>query len=104
MLSVSTAATSDYAVQTHSAAAAGLAAAMLAACFGSVSGGHANPAVTCALALAQAISPLRAALYICAQCGGAIAGAALVLGVLVRNGVPIGGINFRADRRGFSFS
>ena len=32
------------------------------------------------------ISILRAAAYICAQCGGAIAGAALVYGVYGRNG------------------
>ena len=68
--------------QTNQAFAAGLAAAALSACLGPVSGAHANPAVTCAMLMVRAVSPLRAVLYVCAQCGGAIAGAALVLGVL----------------------
>ncbi len=82
VLAVSTSA-SDLTYQTNSAVAAGLAAAALAACFGPVSGAHANPAVTSAMVIVRALSPLRAVLYVCAQCGGAIGGAALVLGVLV---------------------
>ena len=57
---------------------AGLAIAIITAAFSSVSGAHANPAVTTAMILTRNISPLRATLYMCAQCGGGIAGAALV--------------------------
>ena len=57
---------------------AGLAIAIITAAFASVSGAHANPAVTFAMIFARQISPLRAILYMCAQCGGGVAGAALV--------------------------
>jgi len=43
-------------------------------------GAHINPSVTLAMALTRIISPLRAAMYITAQCGGGIAGAALLYG------------------------
>ncbi|XP_024942632.1 neurogenic protein big brain isoform X2 [Cephus cinctus] len=43
--------------------------------------GHVNPAVSVSFALARRISPLRATLYIAAQCGGGIAGAAMLYGV-----------------------
>lgn len=45
-----------------------------------LSGAHINPAVTLALSVVRMISPLRAAMYITAQCGGGIAGAALLYG------------------------
>ena len=50
-----------------------------------MSGGHANPAVTIGLMLTRFVSPLRCIMYVFAQCGGGIAGAALVLGVKVRS-------------------
>lgn len=43
-------------------------------------GAHINPAVTFGMAVIGAISPLRAAMYITAHCGGGIAGAALLYG------------------------
>lgn len=43
-------------------------------------GAHINPAVTLATAIIRAISPLRAFLYMSAQCGGGIAGAWLIYG------------------------
>lgn len=43
-------------------------------------GAHINPAVTLALTVTRAITPLRTVLYITAQCGGGIAGAALLYG------------------------
>ena len=58
----------------------GCAMATLCQCFGHISGAHINPAVTCALFVASKITPLRTVLYIVAQCGGSIAGAALLYG------------------------
>lgn len=43
-------------------------------------GAHINPAVTIALAVTRMISPLRLVLYLIAQCGGSIAGAAVLYG------------------------
>ncbi|KAK3865883.1 hypothetical protein Pmani_022715 [Petrolisthes manimaculis] len=59
---------------------AGLAMAVLIHSFGQVSGGHVNPAVTVSLAVTRRVSPLRAAMFILAQLGGGIAGAALLYG------------------------
>jgi len=66
---------------------AGLAIAIITAAFSGVSGAHANPAVTMAMIIVRQISPLRAILYMCAQCGGGIAGAALVNGVYSETGI-----------------
>ena len=60
---------------------AGLAIISLTTIFLPVSGAHTNPAVSLAAALIHRISPLRAAAHVVAQCGGAIAGASLVLGL-----------------------
>ncbi|XP_068085439.1 neurogenic protein big brain [Anabrus simplex] len=60
--------------------ASGFAAATLTQCFGHVSGAHMNPAVTAAMVLTRNITPLRAVMFITAQCGGGIAGAALLYG------------------------
>lgn len=46
-----------------------------------VSGGHVNPAVTIAMLCARRISVVRAALYVFAQCAGAVAGAAALAGL-----------------------
>lgn len=56
----------------------GFTMATLIQCFGHISGGHVNPAVTCAFLVTKKISLLRAILYVVAHCGGAIAGAALL--------------------------
>nr|UUB84306.1 aquaporin-1 [Carcinus maenas] len=48
---------------------------------GHVSGGHINPAVTCAMLVARHVSVVRALLYIIAQCLGALAGSAILLGL-----------------------
>uniref|UniRef100_A0ACD5X9J8 Uncharacterized protein n=1 Tax=Avena sativa TaxID=4498 RepID=A0ACD5X9J8_AVESA len=55
--------------------------AVLVYCTAGISGGHINPAVTFALLLARKVSLPRAALYMSAQCLGAICGAALVRAV-----------------------
>ena len=49
--------------------------------FGGVyKGAHVNPAVSLAMAVTKKISPLRASLFVIAQCGGGVAGAALLYG------------------------
>ncbi|XP_058800161.1 neurogenic protein big brain-like [Phymastichus coffea] len=63
------------------AIASGFAVAAIQLIFGPVSGGHVNPAVSMSFALSRKVSPLRAALYVAAQCGGGIAGAAMLYGV-----------------------
>ncbi|XP_043261248.1 neurogenic protein big brain [Colletes gigas] len=63
------------------AVASGFAIAAISMIFGHISGGHVNPAVSVSFALCRRISLLRAALYIAAQCGGGIAGAAMLYGV-----------------------
>ncbi|CAO1333608.1 unnamed protein product [Diamesa serratosioi] len=63
--------------------ASGLSMAVLTHCFIHISGAHINPAVTIAHFFTRLISPLRAAMYVAAQCGGGIAGAALLYGVTV---------------------
>ncbi|XP_017860350.1 PREDICTED: neurogenic protein big brain isoform X2 [Drosophila arizonae] len=65
------------------ALASGLAMATLTQCFLHISGAHINPAVTLACCVIRSISPIRAAMYMTAQCGGGIAGAALLYGVTV---------------------
>lgn len=45
---------------------------------GHVSGGHINPAVTVGLAAAGRVKPVRAILYVIAQCAGAAAGSGLL--------------------------
>ena len=46
--------------------------------FGHVSGGHMNPAVTVGMLFAFQISPLRAILYVIAQCGGGLLGSLIL--------------------------
>ncbi|TVT96987.1 hypothetical protein EJB05_00230, partial [Eragrostis curvula] len=46
-----------------------------------ISGGHLNPAITFGRLLARQVSPVKAALFVAAQCVGAVCGAALVRAV-----------------------
>ncbi|XP_050669619.1 neurogenic protein big brain [Leptidea sinapis] len=71
------------AVLLSTALASGCAIATLTLCFAHISGAHINPAVSAALCVRRRVSLLRAALYVAAQCGGAIAGAAAIYGVSV---------------------
>lgn len=71
--------------------AAGLAMATATHCFGPISGAHLNPALTLAMLATRRITPLRAFLYVTAQCGGAIAGSALLYGLTA----PGGGVGHR---------
>ncbi|XP_056647081.1 neurogenic protein big brain isoform X1 [Diorhabda sublineata] len=65
------------------ALSAGFAMTSLTQCFGHISGAHINPAVSIAMGVIKRISILRAVLFIIAQCGGGIAGAAFLYGVTV---------------------
>ena len=67
--------------QAYCGIVAGLAIISLTTIFLPVSGAHSNPALSLAAALIHRISPLRAAAHVVAQCGGAIAGASVVLGL-----------------------
>ncbi|XP_012274697.1 neurogenic protein big brain [Orussus abietinus] len=68
------------------AIASGFSIAAISMIFGHVSGGHANPVVSISFALSRRISLLRAILYVAAQCGGGIAGAAMLYGVTTPSG------------------
>jgi len=50
-------------------------------CFNHVSGGHLNPAVTVAYTVCRRVSLIRGLLFILFQCVGAVAGAAVLLGL-----------------------
>lgn len=63
----------------------GLAAATFIQSIGHISGGHINPAVTFAYVVSSQMSLFRAFFYICAQCLGALAGAAVLYGVTPSN-------------------
>jgi glycerol uptake facilitator protein len=64
----------------------GLALFGMIAIFGTVSGGHFNPAVTLAVAAIRRISPLDAVIYILAQLSGAVLGALLTKSLLEDEG------------------
>lgn len=63
---------------TGIALAHGLAIAVMATAVGAISGGHFNPAVTIGLLSARKIDLINAIGYVCVQCLGAIAAAALI--------------------------
>ncbi|KAJ8980596.1 hypothetical protein NQ317_018724 [Molorchus minor] len=65
------------------ALAAGFVMTSLTHCFGHISGAHVNPSVSIAMGVIKRISFLRTLLFILAQCGGGIAGAAFLYGVTV---------------------
>ena len=56
----------------------GLSIATMVQCFGHVSGGHINPAVTAAMVVTRKLSLAKAMFYVVAQCLGAISGAGLL--------------------------
>ncbi|XP_012595901.1 aquaporin-4 [Microcebus murinus] len=56
----------------------GLSIATMVQCFGHISGGHINPAVTVAMLCTRKISIAKSVFYIAAQCLGAIIGAGIL--------------------------
>lgn len=56
----------------------GLSIATMVQCFGHISGGHINPAVTVAMVCTRKISLAKSVFYILAQCLGAIVGAGIL--------------------------
>ncbi|KAM7379383.1 hypothetical protein PAMP_004940 [Pampus punctatissimus] len=56
----------------------GLSIATMVQCFGHISGGHINPAVTAAMVVTRRLSLAKAVFYVVAQCLGAITGAGIL--------------------------
>uniref|UniRef100_A0A3B1IFB1 Aquaporin-4 n=1 Tax=Astyanax mexicanus TaxID=7994 RepID=A0A3B1IFB1_ASTMX len=76
----------------------GLSIATMVQCFGHISGGHINPAVTAAMVVTRKMSLAKALFYILAQCLGAIVGAGLLFLVTpsaVRGGMGVTTVNPR---------
>ncbi|KAK0130521.1 Aquaporin-4 [Merluccius polli] len=74
----------------------GLSIATMAQCFGHISGGHINPAVTAGMLVTRKISLAKALFYVLAQCLGALAGAGvlyLVTPAAVRGGLGVTTVN-----------
>lgn len=59
----------------------GLSIATMVQCFGHISGGHINPAVTAAMVVTRKLSLAKALFYVVAQCLGAITGAGILFTV-----------------------
>lgn len=70
-------------VMLATALSAGFTMATLNQCFGHISGAHVNPAVSIAMGITKNITMLRTGMFVIAQCGGGIAGAAFLYGVTV---------------------
>lgn len=56
----------------------GLSIATMVQCFGHISGGHINPAVTAAMVVTRKLSLAKGVFYVLAQCLGAVTGAAVL--------------------------
>ncbi|KAK7945595.1 hypothetical protein WMY93_001323 [Mugilogobius chulae] len=56
----------------------GLSIATMVQCFGHISGGHINPAVTAAMVVTRKLSLAKALFYVVAQCLGAVTGAGVL--------------------------
>uniref|UniRef100_A0A3Q0SCK4 Aquaporin-4 n=1 Tax=Amphilophus citrinellus TaxID=61819 RepID=A0A3Q0SCK4_AMPCI len=56
----------------------GLTIATMVQCFGHISGGHINPAVTAAMVVTRKLSLAKAVFYVAAQCLGAVTGAGIL--------------------------
>lgn len=56
----------------------GLTIATMVQCFGHISGGHVNPAVTAAMVVTRKLSLAKALFYVLAQCLGAVTGAGIL--------------------------
>ncbi|KAF6087345.1 aquaporin 4 [Phyllostomus discolor] len=69
----------------------GLSIATMVQCFGHISGGHINPAVTVAMVCTRKISIAKSVFYITAQCLGAIIGAGILY--LVTPPSVVGGLD-----------
>ncbi|KAB0800545.1 hypothetical protein PPYR_06285 [Photinus pyralis] len=74
---------SEASVLFATALAAGLSMCTLTQCFAHISGAHINPAITVALTITKNITFIRAVMFIIAQCGGGIAGAAFLYGMTI---------------------
>lgn len=62
----------------HISLSFGLSIATMVQCFGHISGGHINPAVTVAMMVTRKLSLAKALFYMLAQCLGAITGAGIL--------------------------
>ncbi|KAG5195617.1 hypothetical protein JEQ12_011912 [Ovis aries] len=78
----------------------GLSIATMVQCFGHISGGHINPAVTVAMVCTRRISIAKAVFYIAAQCLGAIIGAGILY--LVTPPSVVGGLGVTTVHRNLS--
>uniref|UniRef100_A0A8C9FL88 Aquaporin-4 n=1 Tax=Pavo cristatus TaxID=9049 RepID=A0A8C9FL88_PAVCR len=72
----------------------GLSIATMVQCFGHISGGHINPAVTVAMVCTRKISLAKSVFYILAQCLGAIVGAGILY--LITPPSVVGGLGVTA--------
>lgn len=74
----------------------GLSIATMVQCFGHISGGHINPAVTAAMVVTRKLSLAKALFYVVAQCLGAITGAGILFMVTpasVRGSFGVNNVN-----------
>ncbi|XP_029930393.1 aquaporin-4 [Myripristis murdjan] len=74
----------------------GLSIATMVQCFGHISGGHINPAVTAAMVVTRKLSLAKSMFYVMAQCLGAVTGAGilyLLTPAAVRGGLGVTQVN-----------